>query len=284
MVTNEQKLLILSGMLILCLVLEKIRPLRNRTRPKFQRIVVNLAIAGIGAVILRLIFFPIVLTVSQWSQKNNFGLLQPLASFPILYTLLAVIFLDFTLWVWHWLNHKVPFLWRFHNVHHIDLDLDVTTASRFHFGELILSAGYRSFQVILFGIDPVTLVTYEVVTTLAAQFHHSNIRLPIALENVLSKIIVTPRMHGIHHSIVREETDSNFSTIFSWWDRIEQTLRLNVRQNEVTIGVASYRDPKETSLLGSLLMPFKKQRPWKLPTGEVPHRPYSRTSLSSLLP
>lgn len=283
MLDSEIKLLILSGMLIVCLFLEKLRPLRRSTQPKMRRVVTNLAIASVSAIALRLIFFPIVLAVSQWSQKNQIGLLYQIQMPSLILSFFVITLLDYTLWIWHWLNHKIPFLWRFHNVHHVDLDLDVTTASRFHFGELIISSGFRSGQVILFGIDPLTLVTYEIVTTLAAQFHHSNIRLPLSVEKVLNKIVVTPRMHGIHHSIVREETDSNYSTIFSFWDRLHRTLRLNVHQIDITIGVAAYRDPQEVGLFNSLAMPFQKQKPWRLPSGEVPHRSITSTNHSDLI-
>src|SRR5207244_4155870 len=121
------------------------------------------------------------------------------------------VLLDYTMYAWHWLNHRLPFLWRFHNVHHTDLDLDVTTAARFHFGELGLSVAVRSLQIILIGVTPSLALIYEVALEASTQFHHSNWRLPFAFERVLNWLIVTPRMHGIHHSIVQRETNSNFS-------------------------------------------------------------------------
>lgn len=221
---------------------------------------------------MRFVFFPLVFLVSQWGEVNQVGLAYFWKLTGPISFLLVLLFLDYSLYVWHWHNHKISFLWRFHNVHHADLDMDVSTASRFHFGELMISSAFRLGQVLLFGVGPQTLIIYEILTTLSAQFHHSNIRLPLKFEKQLSKLIVTPRMHGIHHSIVKEETDSNFSTIFSFWDRLHTSFKFFVPEEEIIIGVASYRDPKEITFLKSLMLPFKKQRVWKLPDGTVPER------------
>jgi len=248
------------------------RPLRKVTQPKFRRVMVNLGIAAVGALALRLVFFPIVLFTSDWTAQTRFGIL-PLLELPAAVEIvIAILALDYTLYIWHWMNHKIPFLWRFHNAHHVDLDLDVSTASRFHFGELILSTGFRSGQVVLFGINPFVLILFETLITTSAQFHHSNIRLPFRFEKILNRIVVTPRMHGIHHSIVRDETDSNFSTIFSFWDHLHRSIRLNIPQQAITIGVAAFRDPKELGFLRTLLLPFGKSRAWRLSDGSVPGR------------
>lgn len=264
--------MLLIGMLGFGLLLEHWRPLRKATQPKAYRVVVNLGLAAVGVLALRFLFFPLVLQVSEKTVAGHFGILPRLGLPAVGGLIVAVLALDYTLYVWHWMNHKIPFLWRFHNVHHVDLDLDVSTASRFHFGELILSTGFRSAQVVLLGIDPFTLILFETLVTTAAQFHHSNIRLPIQIERFLNKVIVTPRMHGIHHSIVQNETDSDYSTIFSFWDRLHHTIQLNVPQAKVTIGVAAYRDPRELGFFATLWLPFRKQRDWLLPDGTHPIR------------
>lgn len=263
---------LLLAALGLYLCLEGIWPLRKATQPKLKRVLDNLALAGIGAIVVRLIFFPVVYAVSLYSTERHYGILPLLGLPPIMGFSAALLLLDLTLYYWHRINHLIPFFWRFHNVHHIDLDLDVTTASRFHFGELILSAGYRSAQVAWIGVDPATLVLFETLVTLSAQFHHANVKLPLGLERAINWIFVTPRMHGIHHSIVQEETDSNFSTIFSFWDRMHRSLKLRIPQSEIIIGVPSYREPQEVRLGSALLLPFRKQRAWKLPSGERPKR------------
>jgi sterol desaturase/sphingolipid hydroxylase (fatty acid hydroxylase superfamily) len=180
--------------------------------------------------------------------------------------------MDYAYWWWHWANHMVPFFWRFHNVHHTDLDLDVSTAARFHFGEMIFSIGFLSVAVLFFGISPIMLVTFFITFEAATLFHHSNWRLPIKVERILNLIIVTPRMHGIHHSIVQRETNSNWGTIFCWWDKLHRTLRRDVPQDAVTIGVAAFRQEHELTLGKLFAMPFRGQRPWRLPNGEVPER------------
>ncbi|PYJ95520.1 MAG: hypothetical protein DME62_00235 [Verrucomicrobia bacterium] len=180
--------------------------------------------------------------------------------------------MDYAYWWWHWANHMVPLFWRFHNVHHTDLDLDVSTAARFHFGEMIFSVAFLSVAVTVFGIAPIMLLIFFITFEAATLFHHCNWRLAIGLERVLNLIIVTPRMHGIHHSIVQRETNSNWGTIFCWWDKLHRTLRRDVPQDAVTIGVAAYRDEHELTLGKLFALPFRAQRPWRLPSGEAPDR------------
>jgi sterol desaturase/sphingolipid hydroxylase (fatty acid hydroxylase superfamily) len=187
--------------------------------------------------------------------------------------ILGFLLMDLTFYYWHRANHSITFLWRFHNVHHVNPDLDVSTSFRFHFGEVLYSLGFRMLQVYLIGISLLTYVVYELIFQCATMFHHSNIRLPITLERWLNKIIVTPRMHGIHHSIVQNETNSNYSVIFRWWDLIHGTLRLNVKQSDVVIGVPAYFGPEDNKFLNLLILPFRKPREyWRLPDGKQPER------------
>jgi len=172
--------------------------------------------------------------------------------------LIAFLIIDFTNYLWHILNHALPVLWRFHIVHHTDLDLDVTTATRFHYGELIGSVFFRGIFVFLSGAGPMLVLIYEIAFEAANQFHHSNLRLPVKVERIINAIFVTPRMHGIHHSIVKNETESNYAVIFSFWDRIFRTIQLQVEQNAVVTGVASYRNAQELTAGYLLAMPFKK--------------------------
>jgi sterol desaturase/sphingolipid hydroxylase (fatty acid hydroxylase superfamily) len=179
---------------------------------------------------------------------------------------LAVALLDYTLYVWHVLVHKVPFLWRFHQPHHVDLDLDASTALRFHFAEMVASAPWRAAQVVVIGVSPLALSVWQTATLVEILFHHSNVELPVGVERWLCRLIVTPRMHGIHHSIVPEEASSNWSSGLVLWDWLHGTLRLNVPQQALTIGVPAYRRPEEVTLPHVLAMPFEGQREsWRLP-------------------
>ena len=177
--------------------------------------------------------------------------------------IIAFILLDYTNYIWHILLHKIPLLWRFHLVHHSDRDLDITTAFRFHFGEIIGSVFFRSGAIILIGVTPLTVLVYEIIFEAATQFTHSNLKIKFGLEKYINFLIVTPRMHGIHHSEIKKETDSNYSNIFSWWDRIHKTIRLNITQSEIIIGVPSYHDEKELTIGKLLKLPFTSIRPWK---------------------
>ena len=164
--------------------------------------------------------------------------------------------LDYTLYVWHVLLHRVPLLWRLHLAHHVDLDLDVSTALRFHFGEFIASIPWRLAQVAIIGVPPRTLALWRALTLAEVAFHHANLRLPLPSERLLALLIVTPRLHGIHHSVVRAERDSNFSSGLTLWDRLHGTLRTDVPQEKITIGVPPYAEPGDVTLGKTLALPF----------------------------
>jgi sterol desaturase/sphingolipid hydroxylase (fatty acid hydroxylase superfamily) len=157
-------------------------------------------------------------------------------------------------------------------VHHSDLNMDVSTGIRFHLGEVILSIPFRVTTVLVFGIDFWALVAFEFFFETSNLFEHSNWRLPLGVERFLNHFLVTPRMHGIHHSIVQRETNSNWGTIFCWWDKLHRTIRRDIPQDAITIGVAAYRDESELTIGRLFLLPFRDQRPWRLPDGQVPDR------------
>nr|MDQ2659460.1 sterol desaturase family protein [Verrucomicrobiota bacterium] len=212
------------------------------------------------------------LATAVWAAKHHIGLLNLLPLPRWLAIIGGVIAMDYAYYWWHVGLHRWSFLWRFHTVHHTDLDMDVTTAVRFHLGEVIFSVPFRVLTVALFGINFWALLVFEVVFETVTFFEHSNWRLPIALERALNHILVTPRMHGIHHSIVERETNSNWGTIFCWWDKLHRTLRSDIPQDAITIGIAAYREETELTLWKLFLLPFQKQRPWRLPDGAVPER------------
>ena len=264
--------LILPSFFIFLLLIESFFPLRKVVIPRWTRIFRNVSLAFVGFLIIKLIFLPHLISFSTFVSLNKIGVLNlfEISFWPKF--IISLVLMDFTLYFWHMANHKIPFFWRFHLVHHTDLEMDASTASRFHFGELVLSVFFRAMQILVFGIDPLMLLIFETSITFCALFHHSNIKLPISFERILSKIVVTPRMHAIHHSQVLEETDSNFSTIFSFWDRFLRTLSLNVPQDKITIGVPAYNKVHELTFLNVLVMPVFKLRPWSLPGGKIPKR------------
>lgn len=253
-------------------LLQWLRPLRRRTCSVWRRTFINFVYSLPGFALLRLTLVPIPYATANWAQDNEFGLLNWLNVPPLPAALLGIVLFDYSYYGWHIATHHVPLLWRFHNVHHTDLDLDVSTAARFHFGEVLLSVPFRVFVAALIGIAPLALLIFEICFECATQFHHSNWRLPLGVERIIGLFFITPRLHGIHHSIVRHETNSNWGTIFSFWDRLHRSRRANVAQNEITIGVPAWRDKKELNVLHLWQMPFGPQRDWRLPDGSVPER------------
>ena len=254
--------------------LERRRPLRRAAvEPKLRREARNLAVAGAGAVVLQLAEAPLVAPLTRLVERRRWGLLKLVRLPAWLEIALAVVLLDYTLYVWHMLTHRVPLLWRCHVVHHADLELDASTALRFHFGELALSVPWRAAQVVLIGVTPQALSIWQTLLLLSIMFHHSNVRLPVEVERRLCRLVVTPRMHGIHHSFVKSETDSNWSSGLTVWDWLHGTLRLDVPQADIQIGVPAYRAPAELTLGKILTMPFGPERPtWQLPDRRQPTR------------
>src|ERR671930_628338 len=190
----------------------------------------------LGFAVAAWIVRPIGLSLATWTSATSFGLLHIVALPAAVRFGLAFLLMDLTFYYWHLANHRIPVLWRFHNVHHIDPDLDVSTALRFHPGEVLLSAGFRVLQVSLIGVPPLTYMIYEGVFQASTLFHHSNVRLPLRAERLLNLVLVTPRMHGIHHSVVEGETNSNYSTVFSWWDRLHRRVHRHIPHDAPLIG------------------------------------------------
>ena len=264
---------LVCGTFATLLWLEHRRPLRRQAERKMTRNIRNLAMVGLSATTIWLIERPVASALAQFVEREQWGLVQSLRLPAWLKMVLSVLLLDYTLYLWHVLTHKVPVLWRFHRVHHADLDLDASTALRFHCLEMMLSVPWRAAQVLAIGVAPLTLSMWQTATLLAILFHHSNVEIPLSIERWLCRFIVTPRMHGIHHSMIREETNANWSTIFAFPDSLHRTRKLNVPQQAVTIGVPAYRDPQEVTFAKIMAMPFGKQRPtWQLPGDGSPER------------
>ena len=263
---------VLVALVVVLLLLQWRFPLRQQHFTLLRRLIRNYVLSIPGFVIVRLAMLPVPFAVALWAQHHHIGLLNWCVFHGWIAAVAGFILLDYAYWWWHWANHMLPFFWRFHNVHHTDLDMDVTTAARFHFGEIFFSVGFLSLVLLVFGIAPLTFIVFFVVFEAAVAFHHSNWRLPIRIERILNWVIVTPRMHGIHHSIVQRETNSNWGTIFCWWDKFHGTLRRDIPQDAITIGVAAFRDERELTLGKLLTLPFGRQREWRLPDGGVPDR------------
>ena len=198
----------------------------------------------------------IVIPVSLWAANHALGWRPAwLTGGPGL--IADILVLDLLIYWWHRLNHEIPLLWRFHEVHHLDEFLDVSSAVRFHFGEVLLSAGARAAIIILLGIPFTSVIVFETLVILSALFHHSNLRLGEKLEAALARVIVTPSIHWVHHHAIRADTDSNYATIFSWWDLVFRSRSATARTAEMKIGVEGRSDEDAVPLI---VLPFRNNR------------------------
>jgi sterol desaturase/sphingolipid hydroxylase (fatty acid hydroxylase superfamily) len=263
----------LAGFGLALFLLERFVPLRAWKSRLVGRLLVNLVFSALALGAVAFFVRPAVEASFARLAERPFGLAHWIPLPTPAQGVLAFLLMDLSFYYWHVLNHRVPLFWRFHNVHHLDPDLDVSTALRFHFGELAFSAGFRIAQILVIGVSPWAYAAYEVVFQANTLFQHGNVRLPIRFERALNKLLVTPRMHGIHHSRVRGETNSNYGVVFPWWDRLHRTLVLGVPQADVTIGVPGYSKPEDNGLWNALSHPFRRQRDyWSLPDGSVVER------------
>ena len=166
-----------------------------------------------------------------------------------------LLLLDLWIYSWHRANHRLPFLWRFHQVHHLDQQLDASSALRFHFGEVILSAIARMPVIFLFAIPLTSVIIFEVLVATAAVFHHANLRLPMRLERGLSRVIITPAIHWVHHHAIRVDTDSNYGTVLSCWDRWFHSMSPNSRRPDMELGV---EHRVENRIFRLFVLPFRR--------------------------
>lgn len=247
---------LLGALAVLLFALEGVAPLRRRTRPRGARLGINLLVGAMAAGVALMTARPAALGLAEWLAVHGYGLLAVLPGPRWAGWVAGFVLMDLAMYWWHRANHRVAFLWRFHAVHHADPDLDVSTSFRFHFGEVALSTAVRVAQVLVIGVPVGLYLAHEAAFRAAAMFHHGNLRLPLGLERVLNLVLVTPRMHGIHHSEARAEADSNFSAVFRWWDRLWGTLRLDVPQARIRTGFAAYRAKEDNAFWNVALLPF----------------------------
>ena len=238
---------------------ELLAPRRSLTVSKSMRWTHNLGLVFLNTLILRLLFPAAAVGVAMFATNNGWGLLNHFRiSYPLA-IVLSVVALDLVIYFQHVLLHAVPTLWRFHRVHHADLDYDVTTGSRFHPLEIVLSMLIKFCAILVLGAPAVAVVIFEVVLNAMAMFNHGNVGLPPAIDRVLRLLVVTPDMHRVHHSVEDNEANSNFGFNLSLWDRLFGTYIDQPRDGHagMTIGIHQYREPEQVSrLTGMLALPF----------------------------
>lgn len=219
----------------------------------------NVALGLLNALVTALLFVFAWKWVAEWAAAHRFGLLPCFTLPPWAHVVLAVLLLDAWTYAWHRVCHVVPVLWRFHRVHHSDAQMDVTTANRFHLGEIVLSSLLRLPLLALLGVHFGELVLYETLLQFCVQLQHANVALPGPVERALRLAFVTPGMHKVHHSREPAETDSNFASLLSVWDRLFGSLRRRERPGEIRFGLAGH-DVTERQWLAALLRePFRRR-------------------------
>ena len=255
---NVLALPIAVGSLGVLYFLEKRRPLRPVSKEnEAVHLSRNLAISALTVPALLLVEKPVTDYLTKRVETDKFGLLKLFKLPKSLEITAGVLLLDYTLYLWHVLTHRIPFLWRFHIVHHADLDMDSSTAARFHFGEIFISVIWRAMQISIIGVSPQTLKIWQSLLLPSVFFHHSNLKLNENFENILSKVITTPRLHSIHHSVKPAETNSNWSSGLTIWDRLHKTLKTDVTQAEIIIGIEGLQDENDVTLRKMLKHPFE---------------------------
>lgn len=226
---------------------------RNRLRHAFR----NLSLGLLNALAMALLAAPLVMQeLAIQAEARGFGLLRLMPLPPVLSTIAAVLLFDGWMYAWHRANHRIGFLWRFHRLHHSDPEMDATSAVRFHVGEILLSSALRLAVIPLLGMTLGQLLIYESLMLPAILFHHSNVRVPEWLDRRLRLLLVSPALHRVHHSRIRREADSNYATIFSFWDRLGGTMRLRTNDEPVELGLNEYAGEKWQQLRGLLVTPF----------------------------
>ncbi|TVR79853.1 MAG: sterol desaturase family protein [Rhodospirillales bacterium] len=249
-----------AAVLALMAAWEAARPRRVRQVARRVRWAANLGIVAIDALAIRVVFPVAAVGMALIAADQGWGLFNALAVPFWVAVVLSVVLLDLAIWTQHLVFHKVPWLWRLHRMHHTDLDFDVTTGLRFHPLEIVLSMAIKMAVIVALGAPAAAVVAFEVILNGLALFNHANVRLPAGIDAVLRRVIVTPDMHRVHHSVHRDETDSNYGFNLSVWDRLFGTYRAQPRDGHtgMTIGLDIFRSRRDLTLFRLLVQPFAR--------------------------
>ena len=250
------------GIFAIIALWEILSPRRQLTVSKGVRWLNNLGLVFFNSLVLRILFPTAAVGVAIIAQQKGWGVLNN-AELPFaISVVIAVITMDFVIYLQHVMVHAIPVLWRLHRVHHADLDYDVTTGARFHTIEIILSMLIKIATIVLLGPPVVAVVIFEVLLNATAMFNHGNIYIPEKIDRILRLFVVTPDMHRVHHSVHAPLTNSNFGFNLPWWDRLFGTYVAQPPEGhtDMEIGLENFRDPKQVDRLpGMLMLPFVRE-------------------------
>ena len=254
------------GIFVVMALWELAAPRRRLTTAKGPRWFANLGITIVDTVVVSLLFPVAAVGTAVLAADRGWGVLNQVSAPVVIASVAGILFLDLAIYLQHVMFHAVPVLWRLHKVHHADVDFDVTTGLRFHPVEIVLSLLIKLGVVLILGLPVVAVLIFEVLLNATAMFNHGNVRIGSLLDRVLRWFVVTPDMHRVHHSVVPQETNSNFGFNLPWWDRLLGTYRAQptAGQETMTIGLAQYQEQRRQSLAWMLVLPFVGR------TGEIP--------------
>lgn len=247
------------GVFLAMALWELLAPRRPQAISRLRRWSGNLGLSVINTLALRILFPAAAVGAAIFAESHGWGIFQVINAPDAVAILSSVILLDLVIYLQHRLFHAVPLLWRLHRVHHTDLAFDVTTGVRFHPVEILLSMLIKIAAVVALGAPVVAVLVFEVLLNATTMFNHANIALPRPLDRIVRLIVVTPDMHRVHHSVRREETNSNFGFSLPWWDWVFRTYRAQPMDGHerMTIGLEQFRDPAELQLSWMLLQPAR---------------------------
>lgn len=245
------------GIFMIMAIWEIISPCRALTTSKSDRWLNNITLVFLNSILLRAIFPAAAIGMTLMATDRQWGLLNNTELPAWLAVIVAVIMLDLVIYLQHVMFHAIPVLWRLHMVHHTDLDIDVTTGNRFHPLEIILSILIKMAAITAIGPPVVAVIIFEVILNATSMFNHSNVKLPGHIDCGLRLFIVTPDMHRVHHSVIKQETNSNYGFSLPWWDRLFGTYRDQpaAGHTAMTIGLNQYRNPQQLTLPRLLVLP-----------------------------
>ncbi len=248
-----------AGIFVVMALWEVLAPRRRQAIGRWRRWPGNLGIVVLNSVLVRLLFPTAAVGVALFAETHGWGLLHVLKASNWLAFGASVLLLDLAIYLQHVLFHAVPGLWRLHRMHHTDLEFDLTTGARFHPLEILLSLGIKLGVIVALGAPATAVLVFEVLLNATSMFNHGNVRLPMPLDRLLRRILVTPDMHRVHHSWHPDETNANFGFNLPWWDRLFGTYRAQPRDGHLnmTIGIQQFRDPRELRLDRMLWQPFR---------------------------
>lgn len=258
---NIIRLSVALGIFALMICWEYFSPRRQQNTPRSTRWPINIGLAVFNMLLMRFTVGGIAYLSAVNASTQSWGLLNQFPTPYWLSIIITILFLDLAIYCQHVISHKWRLLWRLHQIHHTDIEIDASTAVRFHPLEIMISMVYKVACIYIIGANPIAVIAFEIILNATATFNHSNINLPLKIDKALRWILITPDVHRIHHSTVRSETDSNYGFSISLWDRVFKTYTAEPEKTQTTldIGLPEYRNQQELGFVQLLTLPFKKK-------------------------